>query len=215
MAGISDWMHATSFVSAGFHTFTWTYRKDAAGSSGQDAAWIDLVQFYDNAPGTDPTDPDSDGDGMWDGWEAAHNGFDPLAAQTDGTHGAGDDPDGDCLTNGEESALSTDPFDGDTDGDGLNDLLEIKGAAADQWPEYRWPVSDPRIPLQNTVTVPAPQGRAQVEMRSAAFDGTARIVLPALAKYAMTAWTLGAWVNPSAFNGRHVVVRRAVAEEGH
>jgi len=74
---------------------------------------------------TDPLNPDTDGDGMWDGWEAAHNGFDPLAAQTDGTHGAGDDPDGDGLTNGEESTLWTAPFNFDSDGDGVTDGGEV------------------------------------------------------------------------------------------
>ncbi len=58
--------------------------------------------------GTSSIRPDTDGDGLPDGWEVRH-GFDPLAAQTDGTHGAGDDPDGDGLTNLQEFQMDGDP----------------------------------------------------------------------------------------------------------
>jgi hypothetical protein len=73
--------------------------------------------------GADPLNPDTDGDGMPDGWEVLH-GFLPLAAQTDGVHGPDDDPDGDGLTNREESLIWTDPFLDDTDRDGLKDGWE-------------------------------------------------------------------------------------------
>ncbi|MBP5226285.1 MAG: hypothetical protein J6336_02765, partial [Kiritimatiellae bacterium] len=96
-------------------------------------------------PGTDPLDPDTDGDGYPDGWELA-NGYDPLAASSaladsdgDGMpdewedlHGllkdyapdASGDPDSDGLTNAAEYAAGTDPLDSDTDGDGLPDGWE-------------------------------------------------------------------------------------------
>jgi len=69
-------------------------------------------------------DRDTDGDGMPDGWEAVHAGFDPLVAQTDSVHGMNDDPDGDGLSNLDESLLGTDPSLPDTDYDGLSDKWE-------------------------------------------------------------------------------------------
>ena len=53
---------------------------------------------------TDPLDPDTDGDGMDDGWEVQH-GLLPL------TDDAGEDPDGDGFTNLEEWETGTDPRD--------------------------------------------------------------------------------------------------------
>jgi hypothetical protein len=65
-------------------------------------------------------DPDDDGDGMFDTFEIEH-GFDPLDP-SDGTL----DPDGDGLANAEEFAEDPDldPFDPDTDGDGIDDRLD-------------------------------------------------------------------------------------------
>ncbi len=67
---------------------------------------------------TDPLDADTDNDNMSDGWEDA-NGLDPLVAD------ANADPDGDGLTNYEESLLNTDPLLSDTDGDGMPDGWEV------------------------------------------------------------------------------------------
>jgi len=53
--------------------------------------------------GTDPDDPDTDADGMPDGWEL-DNGLDPL------TDDSANDPDGDGRTNAEEHIDGTDPF---------------------------------------------------------------------------------------------------------
>ncbi len=98
--------------------------------------------------GTDPTDADTDQDGLSDGWEIDHglnpldNGqSDDLEAQEGSTpeseasgeeenswpdpeDGPDGDPDGDGLTNAQEAILLTDPQRRDTDGDGLNDRWE-------------------------------------------------------------------------------------------
>ncbi len=64
---------------------------------------------------------DQDGDGMPNGWEIA-NGFDP----TDPTD-ADDDKDGDELTNVREYLAGSDPANSDTDGDGIEDAIEVLG----------------------------------------------------------------------------------------
>src|SRR5690606_26031977 len=67
---------------------------------------------------TDPTDPDSDGDGMKDGGEVDHRPNPP-------TDDAALDPDQDGLTNLEEHQLGADPANPDGDGDGLWDGWEV------------------------------------------------------------------------------------------
>lgn len=43
--GTKPWMRVAYPVSAGQHTFTWQYEKDAYATGGSDAAWIDLITF--------------------------------------------------------------------------------------------------------------------------------------------------------------------------
>lgn len=43
--GLTDWMEVRYPVSAGLHTFSWSYQKDEAKSANEDAAWIDDVVF--------------------------------------------------------------------------------------------------------------------------------------------------------------------------
>jgi thrombospondin type 3 repeat protein len=69
--------------------------------------------------GTDPANPDSDGDGLLDGFEVRY-GLNPLSA-ADGRA----DPDGDGLDNLAEQAARTDPRAADTDADGLTDGQEV------------------------------------------------------------------------------------------
>jgi len=117
-SGSIHWAHMAAPVPAGPHTFTWTYSKDASNAVGEDAAWIDLLEFYEGAIGTDAADPDSDGDNMWDGWEVTH-GFNPLVAD------GGGDADSDDLSDSDEFSENTDPHDPDTDGDILRDGDEV------------------------------------------------------------------------------------------
>ncbi|MBQ9727663.1 MAG: hypothetical protein IJV65_09190, partial [Kiritimatiellae bacterium] len=69
--------------------------------------------------GTDPLSPDTDGDGMTDGWEVFH-ALDPHDASD-----ADADPDDDGLSNHDEYENGTDPHDDDTDGDGVSDGTEV------------------------------------------------------------------------------------------
>lgn len=83
--------------------------------------------------GTDPQNPDTDGDGLTDGDEMLVYGTDPLKRDTDG----------DFLSDWDEVMVyGTDPNKPDTDGDGWNDGLEILQG------------SDPLVP-DNPETMPA------------------------------------------------------------
>ena len=69
--------------------------------------------------GTDPNNPDTDGDGAGDEQER-QAGTDPLAAPPA-------DGDRDGLTDFDEASFGTDPANPDTDGDGIGDLEELQG----------------------------------------------------------------------------------------
>jgi YD repeat-containing protein len=62
----------------------------------------DLTNREESPHGTDPNNPDTDGDGMPDGWEVAKE-LDPLVGNAD------DDTDEDGMTNREEYIADTDP----------------------------------------------------------------------------------------------------------
>ncbi|MDD5327671.1 MAG: hypothetical protein PHY02_07650 [Phycisphaerae bacterium] len=106
-------------------------------SSGKNGAGYNGHVWGEIPCGTNPNNQDSDGDGMPDGWEADHwdlsfhTYFDP---DYDGGW-AGYDfenyPTGDGLTNLEESQLGADPWDSDTDNDGLSDGDEVNTYGAD------------------------------------------------------------------------------------
>ncbi len=84
---------------------------DADGSTSDMGA-------YGGAGGDSTYTDDTDGDGMFDGWEDLHG----LDTSTDDS---ADDPDGDGLTNAEEFTYGTDPADDNTDQDKVNDGDEI------------------------------------------------------------------------------------------
>ncbi len=84
------------------------------------------------ALGTDPFNPDSDGDGYSDGWEVAHsnavysfNPLDPLDTVSD--------EDNDGLSRARECVYGTSPHNPDSDGDGLGDGQETETAFLALW----------------------------------------------------------------------------------
>lgn len=103
-----------------------------------------LTNAQEKALGTDPRNPDTDGDGLKDGEEVNIYKSNPLKPDTDGdgltdydevrkykTSPINPDTDGDGLTDGEEIARKSDPLNPDTDGDGLTDGDEVKKYGTD------------------------------------------------------------------------------------
>ncbi len=116
----------------GFHWFPGSSDSDDDDHDG-------LTNGEERRYGTDPHNPDTDGDGLSDGDEVHKYHTNPLRADTDGD-GLSDgeevlkyhtdplkyDTDGDGLSDGEEVLkYHTDPLKVDTDGDGLSDGDEV------------------------------------------------------------------------------------------
>lgn len=94
---------------------------DVADASGDfDHDGVNNLAEY-NA-GTNPTQADSDRDGMPDGWEMQF-GLNPL--DNSGVNGTQGDSDGDGLFNFDEWLNGTSPQIADSDGDGVNDFNEV------------------------------------------------------------------------------------------
>ena len=116
-----------------------------------------LTNAEERALGTDPCDADTDGDGMPDGYEAAHSGMacptngvasvnggtctclNPLVADADG------DVDHDGVINIDEMKAGTDPCDADSDDDGWTDGEEINDKVPAPYPggPHSWQSCDP------------------------------------------------------------------------
>jgi hypothetical protein len=86
------------------------------GVAGQDPDHDGLTNLEEYQNGTDPNNPDTDGDGISDGDEVHKYHTNPLNP----------DSDGDGLSDGDEIRLGTNPLNPDTDGDGIPDGIEIK-----------------------------------------------------------------------------------------
>jgi outer membrane protein assembly factor BamB len=89
-----------------------------------------LSDYSEGLLGTNSSDPDSDDDGLPDGWEIGYS-FDPL-----NTTDALLDSDGDGLTNLEEYTLNLNPMDPDVDNDGALDGEEVNEFLLD--PKNPW-----------------------------------------------------------------------------
>lgn len=102
-----------------------------------------LLDVIEVQLGTDPKNPDTDGDGLKDSDEVNKYSTDPLKADTDDdglpdgreiqlrTDPLKADTDDDGLTDGQEVQLSTDPKLAETDGDGLKDGEEVNKYGTD------------------------------------------------------------------------------------
>ncbi len=133
-------------VPAGVATGPLTLVTDGQASNALifrlDSDGDDLPDDEEAALGTDPNNPDTDGDGLTDGLEAHGLCTEPTLPDSD-SDGMSDgfevqygllpcdpadaalDPDNDGLSNLGESAAGTDPGNPDTDGDGLLDGYEV------------------------------------------------------------------------------------------
>ena len=92
-----------------------------------------LPNLIEKEIGSDPYNPDTDGDNLPDGYEALTLGTDPTKPDTDenGVSDYDEDFDNDGLSNGQEYELGTEPYNEDTDGDGLKDGEEINTYGTD------------------------------------------------------------------------------------
>ena len=86
-----------------------------------------LPNLIEKEIGSDPYNPDTDGDNLPDGYEALTLETDPTKPDTDdnGVLDCDEDFDEDGLTNLQEYEQGTEPYNDDTDGDGLKDGEEI------------------------------------------------------------------------------------------
>jgi MYXO-CTERM domain-containing protein len=132
----------------GTDSFSYTV-SDAAGltsnaillvSVGLDSDGDGLLDTEEDRAGTDPSDPDSDDDGLKDGIEVNVTKTDPLDADDDEDGLL--DPSEDKNADGHLDPGETDPKKQDTDGDGLQDGTEL-GLDAPELVEGATPDSPP------------------------------------------------------------------------
>ncbi len=81
-SGSVAWTQASYPVTAGTHTFKWTYSKDINTSSGSDAGWVDYIVFP-------PSNQDTDGDGVLNGVDNCPSTYNPGQEDSD-SDGIGD-----------------------------------------------------------------------------------------------------------------------------
>jgi len=96
----------------------------ARESSGEDFDGDGVANLDEFRRNIDPENPDTDADGMRDGWEVVH-GLDPRCADD-----AGGDADSDGLTNRQEHDRGTNPNQCDSDGDLVADGADANPASA-------------------------------------------------------------------------------------
>lgn len=121
-------------LTAGIHKIRVEYSSGAIYKSNANAGWIDNVEFIGFQ--------DSDGDGLYDGWELArgldpHNAADALQDRDGdqlpnlhefwyGTDINNPDSDGDEASDGIEIGVGSNPLDGDSENDGMPDGWELR-----------------------------------------------------------------------------------------
>ena len=107
-----------------------TLRRNSDGSytfSDIDSDRDGLDDLEEISRKTDRLNPDTDGDGLKDGYEVNQGSTDPLTADTDenGTPDGAEDFDGDGIPTQQENRYRANPYSGDTDEDGFPDSYEI------------------------------------------------------------------------------------------
>ncbi|MCW1884761.1 hypothetical protein OKA04_08475 [Luteolibacter flavescens] len=93
ITGEVDWAAKTYAIEPGEHVVRWRYVKNASGTAGSDAAWVDGVQWLPSAG--------------YSQWVAEH--FTPQEAGDPSIVGQDSDPDGDGVSNVIEYAFGSDP----------------------------------------------------------------------------------------------------------
>jgi uncharacterized membrane protein len=128
----------TATQTAAAVTQTASANQTAAAILGEsDSDGDGLTNREEGEIGTDPLNPDTDGDRLLDGPEVKQHGTDPLNPDSDGdvlgdsdelergTDPLRPDTDSDGLGDGDEVNRGTDPLNPDSDSDGLNDGDEV------------------------------------------------------------------------------------------
>ncbi|MEW5993316.1 MAG: M14 family zinc carboxypeptidase, partial [Candidatus Zixiibacteriota bacterium] len=108
-SGEVAWSQAGYAVSAGSHTFQWTYSKDFAGSNGSDCGLVDYIVLP-------PISNDIDGDGVPNDSDNCPLVFNPLQEDLD-SDGVGDSCDN-CIN-------ISNPDQEDSDADGIGDSCDF------------------------------------------------------------------------------------------
>ena len=115
---------------------------DGESDAVEDPEGDALDNLGEQREGTHPFDPDTDADGLVDGYEVNTTETGPLVPNSDTLRTPEDDAanplidgtedfDDDALATSREANLSTNPFDADTDGDRLSDGFEVNYEISD------------------------------------------------------------------------------------
>lgn len=170
-------------------TQTAAFNQTQAATSGErDTDGDGLTDRQEQGIGTDPNNPDSDGDELSDGEEVLRRGTNPLKPDTDNdglsdgeevlrrnTDPLNPDTDGDRLVDGEEIRLGTDPRNPDTDNDRLIDGDE------------RPPCPDPRNPDTDGDSIIDGQDLDPCDPQNPSLTATAVAQVPTVTPITLTA----------------------------
>lgn len=122
---------------------------------------------------TNPRQPDTDGDGMGDGWEIAHAFNAKLNNRNGGpaNHHPDADPDGDGRTNAQEEQMGTNPFANDTDADGVSDGDEDDQGSNPNDPNDYQPPPNGTVPANVTFGDPSTSHSEKYRVRLTPLEG--------------------------------------------
>ncbi len=123
--GSDSFTYTISDGKGGTSTATVNVTVTAKSSGSDDNDKDGLTNDQEKAIGTDPNNPDTDGDGINDGDEAGSDPTKPRDSDGDGTIDALDtDDDNDTIPTAQENYNGNSPADDDTDKDGIPDYLD-------------------------------------------------------------------------------------------